>query len=417
MNRGFFLKLVIGIVAGFGLLTAGFYVYEPVWFKIQEYRLMSDDPATVQSAARAIAEKGKSAIPRIRNWLKSPSDRLVIGACKALENMSGDTWQEVLPELEIILKGKNQSRDDASASVIFIKEYACFIDDAGISGPLRWKHYQEDKEIRFKILHYILSNIDETYWIINAIEELRLLGDNRAVLPLIKILESNSDLNIRYLTVLALCDFVDKRAIPTLIKSLKLDPESIVRAEAATALNIGGAQAVFPLIEALENDSSPIVRSSAAFALGIIGDKNAVIPLINALDKDANAEVRMRSAESLNKFRDDRANGVLKKTFDNDSNPEVRIWCAFTLIEIGDKNALDFFIKNLDMILNPDRFTCSFLEIALILGRLPEECPHFDFDENLSKRIMQTTSIKDWYEKNKFRLAWDGEKRKYFLKP
>ena len=82
------------------------------------------------------------------------------------------------------------------------------------------------------------------------------------------------------------------------IQALK-DRDSDVREDAAEALGmIGDARAVEPLIQALKDDISSDVREEAAEALGMIGDARAVEPLTQAL-KDRDSDVREEAALAL----------------------------------------------------------------------------------------------------------------------
>ena len=49
--------------------------------------------------------------------------------------------------------------------------------------------------------------------------------------------------------------------------------------------------------------------------------------------------------------------------------------------------------------------------------RMPKEFPEYDFKADIAIRKKQAQIIKTWYEKNKHRLAWNKEIRKYYLKP
>ncbi len=133
----------------------------------------------------------------------------------------------------------------------------------------------------------------------NAANALGEIGDARAVEPLIKTLgkwtETRHGVNVYY-AIKALVKIGDARAVEPLTKALR-DGSIEVRYSAAEALGeIGDERAVEPLIEALGEGNS-----SAARALGKIGDERAVEPLIGALSND-NWMGRQVAAGALDKL-------------------------------------------------------------------------------------------------------------------
>ncbi len=118
----------------------------------------------------------------------------------------------------------------------------------------------------------------------DAAKTLAILGDPRAVEPLINALE-DAEWFVRLFAVMALEMFADARALEPLIKALT-DEEGNVRWAAVTALGKLGEPAVEPLIRALSHEDY-FVRRYAAEALGELGDPRAVEALTHALeDKD-----------------------------------------------------------------------------------------------------------------------------------
>ena len=93
MKSGFFLKLGVAIVAGFGLLLAGYYAYEPIWFQYYKTQLMSDDKEVVRSAVKTVTAEGERAVPYLQKWLNSENERLEDGACDVLLNFQDESWK------------------------------------------------------------------------------------------------------------------------------------------------------------------------------------------------------------------------------------------------------------------------------------------------------------------------------------
>ena len=141
---------------------------------------------------------------------------------------------------------------------------------------------------------------------VNAVKTLVEIGEP-TVESLIPALKDNNP-KIRENAAQALGKIGDERAVGPLIKVMN-DPNEILptRENAILALGEFGEPAVEPLIQAME-DESPQIRARAAEALGKIGDERAIIPLNKALDdnygmvRDA-ARMGVRGFEGHDKYR------------------------------------------------------------------------------------------------------------------
>ncbi len=162
------------------------------------------------------------------------------------------------------------------------------------------------RSINVQMIHFYTGR-KVSYWSIGdhsvrlgAIHALGMIGDQRAIEPLIGLLAS-LDTNIRASAVQALGILGDRRTVEPIENILQEDQDESVRAAAASALGrIGAAEAVETLIRSLRDRMSP-VRVSAATALGDIGDERAVEPLKKSL-KDRRPDVRRATAEALEKL-------------------------------------------------------------------------------------------------------------------
>jgi HEAT repeat protein len=129
----------------------------------------------------------------------------------------------------------------------------------------------------------------------------------RTVKPLIRGLHAGSfEERRRAAEVLGLLG--DPRAIGPLMHTLTQDRDEGARAQAARALGrLKASGAVQPLIAALQ-DPAEGVRAEAAEALGQLRDLGPVVldPLLSALDSE-DASVRARAAGALGGFDDERA--------------------------------------------------------------------------------------------------------------
>jgi HEAT repeat protein len=178
---------------------------------------------------------------------------------------------------------------------------------------------------------------------IAAVEALGKIGDTRAVEPLIAALKDR-DSHVCIAAVKALGKIGDTRAVEPLIAALK-DRDRFVRYAAVEALGkIGDTRAVEPLIAALK-DSDSILRKVAAEVLGKIGDPRAVEPLIAALN-DSDSGVRKVAAEALGMIGDPRAVEPLIAAL-NDSDSKVRKVAAEVLGKMGDTRAVEPLIAAL----------------------------------------------------------------------
>lgn len=84
--------------------------------------------------------------------------------------------------------------------------------------------------------------------------------------------------------------------------------EPALREESARSLGLlGDSRAVAPLIQRLVGDTTGSVRRAAAIALGRLGDRRALEPLADALVGDNDSVVRRRAATALGELGDPRA--------------------------------------------------------------------------------------------------------------
>jgi HEAT repeat protein len=529
MKKGFHLKLGIGIVVVFSLLYLGFLVYEPVWFRAQEWRLKSDNAETRAAVVDAVAAKGRRALPCVRRWLYSKDTLRIESACHVLDKIDGDIWKDALEALDTVLDNQRSKATDAVVELMKNKKfdwhkryakhpvrllnvysyYLWFgkpggINDDSKGGISAWEAAislarLDEPASSFILLHALekgetkwmrgysayalgeigdnrateplitaLENDSKSYVRLLAADALKKIGDKRATKPLIAALENDSDYNVRCNAAGALGEIGDKRATEPLITALENDSHSTVRWHAAIALGkIGDKHATEPLITVLKNNSNSDVRSFAAYALGAIGDKRATEPLITALENDSFSISRLYAAKALGAIGDKRAIEPLITALENDSDFPVRNWVAIALTGFNSKNAgrallyarqrgnpgadialawlnggedlehadkpRNRLIPIQDMILivrarwgNVDAIGETINKYNLndyvaawvvdLFSRMPEGFPEYDFKANYAVRKKQLKAVKTWYNKNKARIVWDEDKRRYYLK-
>lgn len=145
--------------------------------------------------------------------------------------------------------------------------------------------------------------------LINAIDDASMtvargsisaLGDIRckyAIPHLKRILEDETKKELHAITVTALGEIAGRDVISILLGSLE-NPDNRVRARAAIVLgDLRAGEAVIPFIQ-LMKDSDECLRAIAASSLGLIGDRRATGTLIEALGDSAES-VRAIAASSL----------------------------------------------------------------------------------------------------------------------
>ncbi|KZX17136.1 putative phycocyanin operon protein Z [Methanobrevibacter cuticularis] len=103
--------------------------------------------------------------------------------------------------------------------------------------------------------------------------------------PLIEALLTNRNKNVKISAAKILGLIGDERAIEPLITTLR-DNNKLVRREASTSLSQMGEKAIDPLINILTDDDWK-VRGAAAWALGGIGNERAIDPLNKLLDDES----------------------------------------------------------------------------------------------------------------------------------
>jgi HEAT repeat protein len=478
MKLGLPLKLAIGIIVVFGLLLAGMALYMPFWYRYRLYQLRSDDAGKRETASDAVAIRGKSAMPYIKEWLKSKGDKTFAGACLVLEKMEGETWKQALPELERVLEGHPSDKTNAAAELVFDKEYDCtyvmeYHRGRGRECPseLKWKHYSNEPAIKRNICIFILNKEADPVLRIRAVEQLIVVGCRFSAESLINAARIDSDSEVRRYAAWALGEIGDKCAVNILINLLENESVSEIRESAASALGkIGDSRAFGPLLAALENDSDCSVQGEAAEALGAIGDTSAVEPLIHALKNAPNCLVHTPAAFALSAIGDHRAVTPLIEDIVNASSHHYRETLAISLaffkdervdtalmsvrqkkditsaIVLGWRNG-DTDLEYTNGIDNSEYYSRHLLDTAWarwgclnslkkvletlhaqyfhywlepfqvdIIARMPDGFPEYDIKANRTMRKKQAAAMKEWYQKHKKRLVWNGKERRYYLR-
>ena len=207
--------------------------------------------------------------------------------------------------------------------------------------PLRQKLVQVNQELGI-VQARIEALSDASSWPERAAaaERLGRIGHSGAVLPLIAVLQDQSeDKQVKSVASLALRRIRDPRAIQPLVKALGRDDAAISQ-PIADVLEGFGPHAVPALLDVLRSSDSDGQRYWAARILGASTDTQTAVPLIAAL-RDRNEKVRAEAARSLGRLKARQAIHPLTETLLRDPRAPVREEAARALGEIGDERALE----------------------------------------------------------------------------
>jgi HEAT repeat protein len=143
--------------------------------------------------------------------------------------------------------------------------------------------------------------------------------------------------------------------VVNILVSLLIDPNGVVRWEAASALGAIGspARAAVPgLLQTLKDSGDWAYKWRVAKALGQIGDQRAIGPLIGALS-DSNDMVRSTAATALGEIGSSEAiPALLERSFDND--PGVRCAVIEALADLAQERNDDIVNRLINMLLGDD---------------------------------------------------------------
>jgi HEAT repeat protein len=194
----------------------------------------------------------------------------------------------------------------------------------------------------------VLNSAKESIVRWRATYVLGVLGSEKAVDPLITALSKDKESLVRGSAANALGELGSEKAVDPLISALSSDKESDVLAGAASALGrIGSEKALDPLITALNSTEESHVRWSAADALGELGSEKAVDPLITALNSAKESDVRWRAASALGVLGSEKAVDPLITALSSDKESEVRWRATYVLGVLGSEKAVDPLITAL----------------------------------------------------------------------
>lgn len=178
-----------------------------------------------------------------------------------------------------------------------------------------------------------------------VIEILGNIGDERAVTPLVSVLDEN-DRELREKAVRALGEITvstgSEPGINALLRGLEDEDEWVRRTAAEYLGQIKDERAVDPLISHLESDEAELVRSQAAMSLGWIGDERAVEPLIRAMNSDEDELVRSDATRALGDIGGDRVFETFASLLETGEDEFARANAASQLVYVDSERAMPY---------------------------------------------------------------------------
>jgi len=210
-------------------------------------KALSDPQWTIRkTAAIALVQLGRVAVPGVAELMNHESDDLVFWAIQILGQIGGEQSKKI-----IVQKALNDETTVDQKQVL-IQSLGNFVDP--------------------EVVPPLIQMLGDEHWIIRklAAEALWELGDISQE-ELFKALKSKND-HLRYWACKVLGDIQAKHSVKVLTEIMKNDATWSVRAAAASALGeIGEEASTLDLVDALR-DSSEYVRKNAMIALNKLGE-------------------------------------------------------------------------------------------------------------------------------------------------
>jgi len=214
------------------------------------------------------------------------------------------------------------------------------------------------------------SSIEEKYSLIKQLGERK---EQSALEILIPCLKNETDNTIKSYAADAIIKIGGKKAVLKVIKLLR-NPSWVTRMKAAEILGeLRNRLAVLPLIRVLRTDEEANVKEWAAIALGKIKDKRACRALINSLKTEENWQIRMEAAFALGIIENKQALDALLNSYYEDPDIRVRWAAATAYARIDRQNSrilLDKLRKELLNVLEREKNETILCAAAKALGEI-----------------------------------------------
>lgn len=204
--------------------------------------------------------------------------------------------------------GEAHSPEAVEALIVALRDDPAYLIRSAAARAL--KNFPEPRVIAALI--EALKDRHSKVWA-EASNSLVVLGDSRAIAPLIELLGPD-DFGVPGRASAALMNF-GAQAVKPLIETCRNSSDAQRDGIVSTLAKLGSV-AVRPLAEALASDD-PSVRECAAKALGRIGDRAAGVPLLTLLE-DGDPRVVTAAAEALGEMREPRSLDALLELLESE---------------------------------------------------------------------------------------------------
>jgi len=199
---------------------------------------------------------------------------------------------------------------------------------------------------------------------IRAAEALGKIGDGRAFSPLMELLKAE-DLELQIKVVEALGKIGDERAVDVLCHKLKESEPELRLAAVKSLACLSSSASIEALTDIIKNDKNLEIKRLALKALGSI--KNSVaVPFLVELYGRRKEEFEDSIVEALSCMPDKKSFSVFISSLESD-RPQVRFLSARALGNLGDREAVHALLKTL---YDEDWAVCS--EVIKALGKLAD---------------------------------------------
>ena len=157
----------------------------------------------------------------------------------------------------------------------------------------------------------------------DIIRALREIGSKK-VFKLFLTMLNDPDIEVRKISIDALGDFKDKRAVEPLIALYEKDPG--VRKRVLIAIANIDDKRVYNFFEkiAKDKDTEEELKGYAVLGLGMF-DQEKSIMLLKQFLKDNKAEIRIKAAEALSKIDDEKIIEILEEAIQKEDDDRVRV--------------------------------------------------------------------------------------------
>jgi len=196
-----------------------------------------------------------------------------------------------------------------------------------------------------------------------AIERLGLMGDSKAFQPLIEVLTSSKELQVRVTAAQALGTLKDRRSTDALIAASGA-PEKDLRLAAVNSLGLISDHTSAEALFVAAKDTDQGVRDAAIQSLAAIGIS---VERLSTEITNPNWQTRVAAITTFARLGDPKATPLLITAL-KDSDSRVRTESARTLGQLGDQRALDALISSLN-----DTSADVRVESTFALGRLKDQ--------------------------------------------